>query len=147
MAYNKDLQESQEPLFDSVETLDVCLQVATGMVASLQFDGQRTRNAVDSGYLVATEVADYLVDKGLPFRQAHDIAGALVKTALDRKVELKELSVDDFRAEHELFADDIYQWLDVKRALDRRDLPGGPARSQVDKQIARWRNHLAASQP
>jgi argininosuccinate lyase len=145
LAYNKDLQESQEPLFDAVETLDGSLRVAIGMIENLEFDTERTRAAVDSGYLVATEVADYLVSKGLPFRQAHDIAGALVKTASARGVELAELSLDDFREEHDLFAEDIYQWLDVARAVDRRDIVGGPARQRIEGEIQRAREELDTS--
>src|SRR5690606_29221735 len=102
LAYNKDLQESQEPLFDAVETLDGSLQVATGMIRGLEFDSERTAAAVSEGYLVATEVADYLVAKGLPFREAHDIAGALVRTASMRSVELGLLPLDVFRVESEL---------------------------------------------
>ena len=142
LAYNKDLQETQEPLFDAVETLDASLRVATGMIRGLEFDGQQTRQAVDRGYLVATEVADYLVDKGMAFRDAHDIAGALVRTAADRGVELAELALGDFNSESELFEDDIYNWLDPVRAIDRRDLVGGPARDRVASEIARARAEL-----
>lgn len=144
LAYNKDLQETQEPLFDAVETLDGSLRVAAGMVRGLEFDGQRTRAAVDEGYLVATEVADYLVAKGLPFRSAHDIAGALVAAAVEREVELAGLPLEVFRAESELFSEDVYEWLDVARAVDRRDVPGGPARARVAAEIARARAELNA---
>ena len=144
MAYNKDLQESQEPLFDAVETLDGSLRVATGMIENLEFDGATTRAAVDSGYLVATEVADYLVSKGLPFRSAHDIAGALVRSAIERGVELGELSLADFQSESELFTDEIFEWLDVARAVDRRDIVGGPAKSRILDEIRRIKEDLAS---
>ncbi len=145
MAYNKDLQESQEPLFDAVETLEGSLRVATGMIENLEFDGATTRAAVDSGYLVATEVADYLVSKGLPFRRAHDIAGALVRSAIERGVELGELSLADFQSESELFTDEIYEWLDVARAVDRRDIVGGPAKSRILDEIRRIKEDLAST--
>src|SRR5690606_10123266 len=128
LAYNKDLQESQEPLYDAVETLDASLRVAAGMIEGIEFDTGRLRQAVGQGYLVATEVADYLAGKGLPFRDAHDIAGALVRKAVDAGVELGELPLDVFRAESERFGADIHEWLDVDRAVDRRDVIGGPAR-------------------
>ena len=83
LAYNKDLQETQEPLYDAVETVLACLQVARGMIASLTFDKERMAAAIASGHLVATEVADYLVTKGVPFREAHDVAGHLVRVAGD----------------------------------------------------------------
>jgi argininosuccinate lyase len=142
LAYNKDLQESQEPLYDAVETLLASLQVATGMVQNLEFNTDTTRAAVDQGYLVATEVADYLVNKGLPFRQAHDIAGALVARAIDQGCELAELEIGDYQSESKLFEEDIYQWLEVERALDRRDLVGGPARKRVLAEIARAESEL-----
>jgi len=142
MAYNKDLQESQEPLFDAVETLDGSLRVARGMIENLSFDGKVTREAVDSGYLVATEVADYLVNKGLPFRRAHDIAGALVHTAVAQEKELAELSLEEFQKEHELFAKDVYSWLDVARSVDRRNIVGGPARSCIEKELQRTKDEL-----
>jgi argininosuccinate lyase len=142
LAYNKDLQESQEPLYDAVETLDASLRVATGMIENLDFDTERLRQAVNQGYLVATEVADYLVDKGMSFRQAHDIAGALVRAAMDRGVELSALTLDELHAESPLFADDIHEWLDVARAVDRRDVIGGPARARVVAEIARIRGEM-----
>jgi argininosuccinate lyase len=98
LAYNKDLQETQEPLYDAVETLETSLAVARGMIASLVLDTARLRAAVDTGYLVATELADYLVTRGVPFREAHDVAGHLVRTASARGVELPALPLEELRA-------------------------------------------------
>jgi argininosuccinate lyase len=137
LAYNKDLQETQEPLYDAVETLTASLAVATGMIRTLELDVPRLRAAVDEGHLVATELADYLVAKGLPFRDAHDVAGTLVRTAVARGAELAQLSVDDMRAVHPLFEKDVYDWLDPARAVDRRDVVGGPARQRVLDEIER----------
>ncbi len=145
LAYNKDLQESQEPLYDAIETLDGSLRVATGMIENLEFDTERLHQAVGQGYLVATEVADYLVSKGLAFREAHDIAGALVRTAMADGLELSAMSLEQFKAESELFSTDIYDWLDVARAVDRRDVVGGPARVRVQAEIARARAELKRS--
>ena len=142
LAYNKDLQETQEPLYDAVETLDGSLRVAAGMIANLEFDVERLGEAVREGYLVATEVADYLVSKGTPFREAHDIAGALVRLAIGKRVELSALSLDDFRSESDRFDETIYDWLDVGRAVDRRDVIGGPARDRVAGEIARIRQEI-----
>jgi argininosuccinate lyase len=143
LAYNKDLQESQEPLYDAVDTLDASLRVSAGMIRNLEFNRAQLAKAVDEGFLVATEVADYLVSKGLAFRDAHDIAGALVRRAIDAGTELAGLSLDVFRAESDLFEADIFDWLDVERAVDRRDIVGGPARKQVQYQIAEARSELA----
>ena len=137
LAYNKDLQETQEPLYDAVETLEACLAVARGMIDSLAFDVARMRAAIDEGHLVATELADYLVTRGVAFREAHDIAGHLVRVATQRRVELRSLSLDELRAVHPAFAADVSDWLDPARAVDRRDLPGGPARSRVLAEIDR----------
>ena len=137
LAYNKDLQETQEPLYDAVETLEACLAVARGMIASLEFDVARLRAAIDQGHLVATELADYLVTRGVAFREAHDVAGHLVRIASERGVELAALPLDELRAVHPAFAADVAGWLDPARAVDRRDLVGGPARARVLAEIDR----------
>jgi len=137
LAYNKDLQETQEPLYDAVETMEACLAVARGMVESLEFDVARMRAAIDEGHLVATELADYLVTRGVAFREAHDVAGHLVRNATERRVELRGLTLDEMRAVHPAFGPDVAEWLDPARAVDRRDLPGGPARSRVLAEIER----------
>jgi argininosuccinate lyase len=143
LAYNKDLQETQEPLYDAVETVDGSLRVMAGMVRALEFDEARLARAVGEGYLVATEVADNLVGRGMPFRDAHDIAGALVRRAIEADVELAALPLEAFRAESDKFDEDIYGWLDVATAVDRRDVPGGPARGRIAAEIARLREELA----
>ena len=137
LAYNKDLQETQEPLYDAVETLEACLAVARGMIESLEFDVARLRAAIDEGHLVATELADYLVTRGVAFREAHDLAGHLVRIASERRVELGALALDELRAVHPAFGPEVSDWLDPARAVDRRDLPGGPARSRVVAEIDR----------
>src|SRR4029077_11255426 len=127
LAYNKDLQETQEPLYDAAETSLACLEVARGIVASLVFDTARMRAAIDAGHLVATELADYLVTKGVAFREAHDIAGHLVRIASERGVELAELPLAELRAAHAAFDADVAGWLDPARAVDRKNVVGGPA--------------------
>jgi argininosuccinate lyase len=143
LAYNKDLQETQEPLYDAVETLETSLAVARGMVASLVFDVTRLRAAIDAGHLVATELADYLVTRGVAFREAHDVAGHLVRIASDRGVELAALPLDELRAAHPAFDEDVASWLDPARAVDRRDVIGGPARARVISELERIERALA----
>jgi argininosuccinate lyase len=145
LAYNKDLQETQEPLYDAVETLEASLAVARGMVATLAIDVARLRAAVDTGYLVATELADYLVTRGVAFREAHDVAGHLVRVASARGVELARLTLDELRAAHPRFDADVAAWLDPERAVDRRDLPGGPARGRVLAEIERIERELGCA--
>jgi len=142
LAYNKDLQETQEPLYDALETVTASAQVMAGMIADLDLDRDRLRRAVGEGHLVATELADYLVGKGVAFRDAHDVAGHLVRVALDRGVELAALSLDELRAADRRFDADVYDWLDPARAVDRRDLPGAPARTRVVAEIERLEREL-----
>lgn len=143
LAYNKDLQETQEPLYDAVETLDASLEVCRGMIATLTFDTARMRAAIDRGYLVATEVADYLVTKNVPFREAHDAAGALVRLAISKGVELAALGLDELRSANPSFDTDLSEWLDPTRAIDRRDIVGGPSRAQVLAEIERSEAELS----
>jgi argininosuccinate lyase len=142
LAYNKDLQETQEPLYDAVETVLACLQIARGMIASLTFDTARMAAAIGAGHLVATELADYLVTKGVAFREAHDIAGHLVRVASERGVELVALDLDTLKAAHPSFDSDVASWLDPARAVDRRDVIGGPARPRVLAEIDRIEREL-----
>ncbi len=137
LAYNKDLQETQEPLYDAVETVSACLEVARGMILTTEFNVARMRAAVGAGHLVATELADYLVAKNIPFREAHDIAGHLVRVADERGVELNALDLATLRGAHPAFDADVAEWLDPNRAVDRRDLVGGPARDRVLSEISR----------
>ncbi len=142
LAYNKDLQETQEPLYDAVETVLASLNIARGMIATTTFDRDRMRRAIDSGHLVATELADYLVAKGVAFRDAHDVAGHLVRVAEGRGVELARLELDVLRAAHPKFDADVAEWLDPARAVDRRDHVGGPARERVLAEIDRIERDL-----
>jgi argininosuccinate lyase len=137
LAYNKDLQETQEPLYDAVETAILCTRTMAGLIAGTTFDTERMARAVGQGHLLATEVADWLVTRGVPFRQAHAAAGALVRMASGRGVELGELSLADLRATvpDVTWDESLFAVLDAARAVDRRDVIGGPARAQVLKAI------------
>jgi len=145
LAYNKDLQESHEPLYDAASTAHECLHVMAGLVAGLEFDAAAMRHAVDRGHLGATEVADFLAARGIPFRRAHDVAGTLVRLAISRGVELSELSLEEYRALAPEFDDGVYTALDPVRAVDRRDVVGGPARGRVLAEIERLEEELRAS--
>jgi argininosuccinate lyase len=139
LAYNKDLQETQEPLYDAVETTLISLRVTAGLVGGCRFDVERLRRAIDEGQLLATEVADHLAARGLPFRQAHDAAGKIVRAAVAKGVDLTKLSLAEMRqAAGELpgLDESLPAVLDAARAVDRRDLPGGPARNRVLQAIA-----------
>jgi argininosuccinate lyase len=143
LSYNRDMQEDKPPVFDAFDTVDACLEILAGSLASARFDATRMRRALAEGFVDATELADYLAAKGVPFRHAHHVAGRLVKRALDRGVTLAELSLAELQSEHEAFADDIYAALDPETAVERRNLPGGPARSMVLAELRQYEARLA----
>ncbi|HZS35674.1 MAG TPA: argininosuccinate lyase [Polyangia bacterium] len=147
LAYNKDLQETQEPLYDGLETAIQCAHVAAGLIAGSQFDVARMRRALDEGHLLATEIADHLASRGVPFRQAHAAAGAIVRRAVERGVDLTALGVDEMRAAAAGIADvddGVLAVLDPARAIDRRDVIGGPARARVLRALDEAERLLAA---
>ncbi|HEX2678657.1 MAG TPA: argininosuccinate lyase [Polyangiales bacterium] len=143
LAYNRDMQEDKPPVFDAFDTVDASLTVLTGSIASARFDAARMRKALGEGFVDATELADYLVTKGVPFRNAHHVAGRLVKVAIDRSTTLAGLPLDVLKAENPAFEQDVYRALDPETAVERRALPGGPARAMVRAEIDQLRARLA----
>lgn len=131
LAYNRDMQEDKPPVFDAFDTVNDCLDVLAGALESATFHEDAMRAALKDGFLDATEVADYLAAKGIPFREAHHVAGRLVAKAHGAGCTLSELRLDDFKGEHEGIAEDIFDALDMDRAVERRDLIGGPALERV----------------
>jgi argininosuccinate lyase len=140
--YNKDLQEDKEPLFDTIDTLEMVLPIVAGVVGSLQVNSDRLRSALDDG-LLATDLADYLVRRGVPFRQAHHLVGQVVRRALERGVALRELPFSVFTAISEHFAEDVYQVFDFDRSVRARSSRGGTAEEAVREQIQRAKEALA----
>ncbi|MCL6431253.1 MAG: argininosuccinate lyase [Anaerolineae bacterium] len=140
--YNKDLQEDKEPLFDSLDTLELALQVAAGAVGTLRVRPERMAAALDD-LLLATELADYLAGRGIPFREAHALVGQAVRLALQRGVGLRDLSLEYYRSLSPAFGADLYGVLDVDAALARRRAHGGTAPSAVAGQLQRARERLA----
>lgn len=141
-AYDKDLQEDKEPLFDTLDTLELELPVLAGVVRTLRVNAKRMASALRDD-LLATELADYLVRKGVPFRQGHHIVGQAVRVALAKGCGLRDLSVDDYRAISLHFGDDVHAVLDFRRAIEKRDVPGGTATSALRAQIASARSLIA----
>jgi argininosuccinate lyase len=142
-AYNKDLQEDKEPVFDTIDTLEMVLPIMAGVISSLEVNDDRMRNALDDGML-ATDLADYLVRRGVPFRQAHHLVGQVVRQALDRDVPLRDLSFADFRRISEHFSDDVAQVFDFDLSVSAKVSPGGTAESAIRKQIAHAREVLVS---
>jgi len=142
LAYNRDMQEDKQPTFDAFDTVDACLGILAGSIATARFDAERMRQALRAGFVDATEVADYLAARGVPFRDAHHVSGRLVQLALSAGKVLSELTLPELRAEHPAFDQDVYAALDPETAVERRQLPGAPARAMVVGEIGVWQERL-----
>jgi argininosuccinate lyase len=132
--YNKDLQEDKEALFDAMTTLERLLPVLAGMLDSLEFIPAKLRAALDENML-ATELADYLVAKGLPFREAHHVVGGVVRRAESAGQSLSDLPLADYQALSPLFGEDLYSWLNFEAAIAKRAATGGTSPAAVAAQI------------
>ena len=144
LAYNRDNQEDKEPLFDSVDNAHACLQVLTGMVAQMTFDRSRMREAAARGHSTATDLADYLVKKGMAFRDAHEAVGSAVRLAESKGVELDMLSLTELRAVSELIEEDALEVLTLEGSVSSRDHRGGTSPRQVRLAIQEARSAIAA---
>jgi len=144
LAYNKDMQEDKEALFDAVDTVKGCLQIFIPMLETLSFRREKMLDATKDGYLNATDLADYLAKKGLPFRLAHEVSGKLVKYCIDHGKRLEELTVDEFKAVSDLIDQDVYPVLDMANVVKARSSYGGTGFDQVKLQLEKARNWFDA---
>jgi len=143
LTYNKDMQEDKEPLFDALDTVEGCLSVMTRLLRNVSFNKEAMRKAVDKGYLVATELADYLVKKGVTFRQAHEIVGKLVSYAVGKDKELGQLTLEEMVSFSGHIEEDVYEWLDPSFGIKRKEIDGGTGPRMVRRAIERAREELA----
>ncbi|MBP6552806.1 MAG: argininosuccinate lyase [Vitreoscilla sp.] len=143
LAYNKDNQEDKEPLFDTVDTLVDTLRIYADMMRGVTVKADNMRAAVMQGFAMATDLADYLVKKGMPFRDSHEVVARAVRFADDKGVDLSELAFVDLAQFSDLIAEDVFEHLTPEGALNARDHIGGTAPAQVRAQIARWRGLIA----
>ena len=144
LAYNRDLQEDKEPIFDSVETLELVLPAFTGMVATLTFHGERMRELAPQGFSLATDVAEWLVKRQVPFRIAHEVSGSMVQAAESKGVDLDGLSDAEISAVSEYLSPDVREVLSVDGSVATRDGRGGTAPVRVAEQIVELRERLAS---
>ena len=135
LSYNKDMQEDKEALFDSADTVQMCLKVMGSLLGEVSFNSDTLKAATEKGYLVATDLADYLVGKGLTFREAHEIVGKMVVFAMGKNRELHELSLEEMKAHNRQIDEDVYVWLDPQLTVNRRNIPGGTGPDAVKKEI------------
>ena len=139
--YNKDLQDDKRVLFDGVDTVLLVLPAVAGALQEIRFNAKRMRAAISSS-MMATDLADYLVEKGASFREAHAAIGALIRESEQEGCELDALPLSSFKSAHSLFGDDILDWLDPARSVARRDVPGGTGPTAVAAQIRAAREAL-----
>jgi argininosuccinate lyase len=135
LAYNKDMQEDKEPLFDTIDTVNGCLRVFAPMLKTMRIDKERMLEATRGGFLTATDVADYLTRKGLPFREAHHIVGSVVVYCMRRGKGLEGLALQEWKGFSSAFKKDIIDVVSVKASIDARDIKGGTALKRVKRRI------------
>ena len=135
LAYDKDLQEDKERLFDAIDTWIDSLDMAALVFEDIKLNEQNALEAAKGGYSNATELADYLVSKGVPFREAHSIVGRIVLYAISKQKALEDLQVSEFKEYSEVIGDDVYPYLQLESILAKRDIIGGVAPSQSKKEI------------
>jgi len=142
LTYNKDMQEDKEALFDAVDTVESCLDVIRKLLGEISFNGEKLKKSAEKGFLVATDLADYLVGKGTTFREAHEIVGNMVLFALEQGRELHELTLNEMHRFTGQIKQDVYEWLEPASSLDKRNMPGGTGPAVVRKSIDKAKQEL-----
>lgn len=136
LAYNKDMQEDKESIFDAVDTVKMCLDIFTGMVDTLKTKPDNMKKAAQKGFINATDLADYLVGKGLPFRSAYKISGQIVSDCIQKNTTLEDYPLEDYKHVSDLFEKDVYEAISLETCVQKRISEGGTGLSSVEKQIA-----------
>jgi argininosuccinate lyase len=139
--YNKDFQEAWTLMFDSTDTLHDCVRIATGVLSTLKINPEAMFGGL-SADMLATDLAEYLVRKGVPFRETHHISGAAVKMAEDRGCQLTDLTAADLKTIHQLFEEDVSEVWDFQRSAEMRDTEGGASKRSVLEQVAKLRKYM-----
>ena len=136
LAYNKDMQEDKEFVFDAIDTTKGCLALFTGMISTMKFRKDVMENSAKNGFTNATDAADYLVNHGVPFRDAHGIVGRLVLYCIDKNISLDDMSLEEYKAISPVFEDDIYEAISMKTCVEKRQTIGAPSEESMKKVIA-----------
>ena len=143
LAYNKDFQEDKEPIFDTVETLSSCIKAMTILISEgIEFNIKKLTTSVENDYSNATDLADYLVGKQVPFRTAYQVVGEIVKYCLERKKLFKNLKIDEFKKFHPEFDEDVFVDLEPFNVVRSRISEGGTGFTQVEKEVNNWKKKL-----
>lgn len=143
LAYNKDMQEDKELVFDAIDTTKGCLALFTGMIRTMRFNETRMENSAKHGFTNATDAADYLVNHGVPFRDAHGIVGQLVLYCIEKNVALDDMSLEEFKAISPVFEEDIYEAISMKTCVEMRNTIGAPGKAAMEKVIALQEAYLS----
>jgi len=142
LAYNKDMQEDKEALFDAADTVEICLDVMARLLGEITFNSERLKKATERGFLAATDLADYLVRKGITFREAHERVGEMVLFAMDQGKELQDLTLAEMKKITKKIDKDVYEWLDPALTVRRRNTPGGTGPERVRQRLNQAREEL-----
>ena len=142
LAYNKDMQEDKEGTFDAIDTVKSCLILFTGMVKTMRFRKETMERSAAGGFTNATDAADYLVEKGVPFRDAHGVIGRLVLYCIERGKSIGELSLEKFKSFSPAFEEDVYDAVSMKTCVEKRLTLGAPGRQAMEQVIAINRKYL-----
>ena len=143
LAYNKDMQEDKELTFDAIDTVKGCISLFNGMMNTMTFNKPQMEKSAKHGFTNATDAADYLVNHGVPFRDAHGIVGQLVLLCLDKHISLDELPLDEYQKISPAFEEDIYDAISMKTCVEKRNTLGAPGRDAMKKVIAINDTYLA----
>lgn len=142
LAYNKDMQEDKEAIFNCIDTVKMCLPVFTKMLATIKVKKDIMYRAAGGGFSNATDVADYLVKKGLPFRSAHEVVGKMVLYCINQNKAIDELSITELKEFSDIIEDDVYREISLETCVSMRNIPGGPSKAQVSKAIETGKSFL-----
>ena len=142
LAYNKDMQEDKEWAFDAIDTAKGCLTLFTGMLRTMQFNKDRMKDSARHGFTNATDAADYLVNHGVAFRDAHGIVGQLVLLCLEKKIALDELSLEEYKKISPVFEEDIYDAISLETCVNKRITIGAPGKSAMDEVIDVYKKYM-----
>ena len=143
MTYNRDLQEDKEPLFDSIDTTQNAVAIFSEMIEAMNVNTESTLKACSDPFLFATDIADYLVLKGVPFRDAHEIVGKLTVHSIEKQTSFQEIKLDEYKSLSNKFDETVFELFDIKSALDSRTAIGAPSPKNVANQIAQWKKKLS----
>ena len=142
VAFNKDMQHDKEWAFDAMDTAKGCITLFAGMLKTMQFNKDRMEESAKHGFTNATDAADYLVNHGVPFRDAHGIVGKLVLTCIEKKIPLDELPLEEYRKISPVFEEDIYKAIDLETCVNKRVTIGAPGKDAMAKSIAAYQKYM-----